>query len=53
MATHRLPIEHVGAARTIAHNDGHGRSGVSLEWVTAEEAADRACAVARGECDLG
>ncbi len=44
----RLEIEHAGAGRTIVHNYGHGRSGVSLAWGTAEEAADLVSAVARG-----
>jgi D-amino-acid oxidase len=44
----RLEIEHAGAGRTIVHNYGHGRSGVSLAWGTAEEAADMALAVING-----
>jgi D-amino-acid oxidase len=41
----RLEIEHAGDGRAIVHNYGHGRSGVSLAWGTAEEAADMALAV--------
>ena len=49
----RLEIEHAGDGRTIVHNDGHGRSGVSLAWGTAEEATELAVAVARGSSRPG
>jgi len=49
----RLQIEHAGTGRTIVHNYGHGRSGVSLAWGTAEEAADQVCAVVHGKADIG
>jgi D-amino-acid oxidase len=32
----------LGGGRALVHNYGHGRSGVTLSWATAEEAADLA-----------